>query len=181
VRLIESVNLRVEEAALTGESVPVEKRATLVLEKEIPLGDRKNTAFSGTVVSYGRGAGVVVATGLHTQIGLIAQMLSAVEEEETPLQKRLDELGRTLSVAALIVVAIVFGVGLWQGQDLLEIFILSVSLAIAAVPEGLPAVVTITLALGMREMVKRHASSAVSRRWKPSARRPSSAPIKPAR
>jgi Ca2+-transporting ATPase len=157
VRLIESVNLRVEEAALTGESVPVEKRATLVLEKEIPLGDRKNTAFSGTVVSYGRGAGVVVATGLHTQIGLIAQMLSAVEEEETPLQKRLDELGRTLSVAALIVVAIVFGVGLWQGQDLLEIFILSVSLAIAAVPEGLPAVVTITLALGMREMVKRHA------------------------
>lgn len=157
VRLIESVNLRIEEAALTGESLPVEKRATLVLEREIPLGDRKNTAFSGTVVSYGRGSGVVVSTGLHTQIGLIAQMLSAVEEEETPLQKRLDELGRTLSIAALIVVAIVFGVGLLQGQELLEMFILAVSLAIAAVPEGLPAVVTITLALGMREMVKRHA------------------------
>jgi Ca2+-transporting ATPase len=157
VRLLESVNLRVEEAALTGESVPVEKRAALVLEQEIPLGDRKNTAFSGTVVSYGRGMGVVVATGVHTQIGLIAQMLSAVEEEETPLQKRLDELGRTLSIAALIVVGIVFGVGLLQGQNLLEMFILAVSLAIAAVPEGLPAVVTITLALGMREMVKRHA------------------------
>jgi len=176
VRLIESVNLRVEEAALTGESVPVEKRAALVLEQEIPLGDRKNTAFMGTVVSYGRGTGVVVATGHNTQIGLIAQMLSAVEEEETPLQKRLDELGRTLSIAALVVVAIVFVTALVNQTDIAalfsagplaylrafsmeitEVFIIAVSLAIAAVPEGLPAVVTITLALGMREMVKRHA------------------------
>jgi Ca2+-transporting ATPase len=157
VRLVESVNLRVEEAALTGESVPVDKRAGLVLEKEVPLGDRKNTAFMGTLVSYGRGTGVVTATGHHTQIGLIADMLAAVEEEETPLQKRLDELGRSLSIAALIVVAIVFGVGVLRGRDLLEEFIIAVSLAIAAVPEGLPAVVTITLALGMREMVKRHA------------------------
>jgi Ca2+-transporting ATPase len=157
VRLVETVNLRVEEAALTGESVPSEKKAALMLEPESPLGDRKNMAFMGTVVSYGRGSGVVVGTGLTTQIGLIAQMLSAVEEEETPLQKRLEELGRTLSIAALIVVAIVFAVGLWQGQDLLEGFIIAISLAIAAVPEGLPAVVTITLALGMREMVKRHA------------------------
>jgi len=157
VRLVESVNLRVEEAALTGESVPVEKRAGLTLEKDVPLGDRKNTAFMGTLVSYGRGTGVVTATGHHTQIGLIADMLAAVEEEETPLQKRLDELGRSLSIAALIVVAIVFGVGVLRGRDLLEEFIIAVSLAIAAVPEGLPAVVTITLALGMREMVKRHA------------------------
>jgi Ca2+-transporting ATPase len=175
VRLTESVNLRVEEAALTGESVPVEKRATLVLEREIPLGDRKNTAFMGTVVAYGRGTGVVTATGQNTQIGLIAQMLAAVETEETPLQKRLDELGRTLSLAALIVVTIVFIVALINqtnlgalfsqpseyfaefGKDLTEIFIVAISLAIAAVPEGLPAVVTITLALGMREMVKRHA------------------------
>lgn len=176
VRLIESVNLRVEEAPLTGESVPVEKRAALVLEREIPLGDRKNTAFSGTVVSYGRGMGIVVATGEHTQIGLIAQMLSAVEEEETPLQKRLDELGRTLSIGALIVVAVVFLVALFNqtdlsvlfgrgpvdyftefGHEVTEVFIVAISLAIAAVPEGLPAVVTITLALGMREMVKRHA------------------------
>ncbi len=176
VRLIESVNLRIEEAALTGESVPVEKRAALVLEREIPLGDRKNTAFMGTVVSYGRGLGVVVATALNTQIGLIAQMLSAVETEETPLQKRLDELGRGLSIAALVVVAIVFVTALFNQTDLslltsrgpldylgafsaqiTEVFIIAVSLAIAAVPEGLPAVVTITLALGMREMVKRHA------------------------
>ncbi len=178
VRLTESVNLRIEEATLTGESVPVEKRAALVLEREIPLGDRKNTAFMGTVVSYGRGTGVVVATALNTQIGLIAQMLSAVEEEETPLQKRLDELGRSLSIASLIVVAVVFVVALFNQTDLTrlwapdggllaylqgdqahitEIFIIAVSLAIAAVPEGLPAVVTITLALGMREMVKRHA------------------------
>jgi len=176
VRLVESVNLRVEEAALTGESVPVEKRAALVLESEIPLGDRKNTAFMGTVVAYGRGMGVVVATGHNTQIGLIAQMLSAVEEEETPLQKRLDELGRTLSIGALIVVAIVFLAAVFNqtevghlfsagpaeylaefGKEITEVFIVAISLAIAAVPEGLPAVVTITLALGMREMVKRHA------------------------
>jgi Ca2+-transporting ATPase len=111
----------------------------------------------GTVISYGRGTGVVVATGQNTQIGLIAQMLSAVEEEETPLQKRLDELGRSLSIAALVIVAIVFATGILRGADLLEEFIIAVSLAIAAVPEGLPAVVTITLALGMREMVKRHA------------------------
>ncbi|MBI3243971.1 MAG: cation-translocating P-type ATPase [Chloroflexi bacterium] len=175
VRLVESVNLRVEEAALTGESVPVEKRATLTLEREIPLGDRKNTAFMGTIVSYGRGTGVVVATGLNTQIGLIAQMLSAVEEEETPLQLRLDELGKQLSIGSLIIVAIVFIVALVNQTELgqlfqaplayfdafkeriTEVFIIAVSLAIAAVPEGLPAVVTITLALGMREMVKRHA------------------------
>ena len=157
LRLVESVNLRIEEAALTGESVPVEKRAALVLEREIPLGDRRNSAFMGTLVSYGRGTGVVVATGHTTQIGLIADMLSAVEEEETPLQKWLDGLSRTLSIAALAIVAIVFGVGLLQGEALLEMFILAVSLAIAAVPEGLPAVVTISLALGMREMVKRHA------------------------
>jgi Ca2+-transporting ATPase len=178
VRLMESMNLRVEEAALTGESVPVEKRATLVLEREIPLGDRKNTAFSGTIVANGRGSGVVVATGANTQIGLIAQMLSSVELEETPLQKRLDELGRTLSYASLGVVALVFFVALFNSTDLSvltaadgglraylsrfsaeisEVFIIAVSLAVAAVPEGLPAVVTITLALGMREMVKRHA------------------------
>ncbi|HKZ69007.1 MAG TPA: cation-translocating P-type ATPase, partial [Anaerolineales bacterium] len=175
VRLVESVNLRIEEAALTGESLPVEKRAGQVLDREIPLGDRKNTAFMGTLVSYGRGLGVVVATGLHTQIGLIAQMLSAVEEEETPLQIRLDELGKQLSIAALIIVGIVFVTALINQTDpgqlfsqplvyfdnfkeqITEVFIIAVSLAIAAVPEGLPAVVTITLALGMREMVKRHA------------------------
>ena len=176
VRLVESVNLRIEEAALTGESVPVEKRAGLTLEGEVPLGDRKNTAFMGTVVSYGRGTGIVIATGHTTQIGLIAEMLSAVEEEETPLQQRLEGLGKTLSITALVLVALVFVVALINatnisdlfsagplaylqkyGKEITEVFIVAVSLAVAAVPEGLPAVVTITLALGMQEMIKRHA------------------------
>jgi len=157
LRLVESVNLRIEEAALTGESVPAEKRAALTIDRDAPLGDRANTAFSGTLVANGRGTGVVIATGTSTQIGLIAQMLAAVEVEDTPLQKRLDGLGRQLSIGALVVVAAVFTIGVLRGADLLEEFIIAVSLAIAAVPEGLPAVVTITLALGMREMVNRHA------------------------
>ena len=175
LRLLEAVNLRVEEASLTGESLPVQKNAARVLEKNVPLGDRKNTAFMGTLVSYGRGRGVVTSTGMHTQLGLIATMLQNVEEEVTPLQRRLDQLGKSLSVAALFLVAIVFIVALINytdinllftnpvtyfseyAADITEVFIIAISLAIAAVPEGLPAVVTISLALGMREMVKRHA------------------------
>ncbi len=157
LRLLEAVNLRLEEAALTGESVPVQKDADLRLEADVPLGDRKNTAFMGTLVNSGRGHGVVVSTGMHTQIGLIAAMLQSVEEEVTPLQKRLDGLGKVLGVAAMAVCALVFVIGLLRGHAPLEMFMLAVGLAIAAVPEGLPAVVTISLALGMREMVKRHA------------------------
>ncbi|MGW8249615.1 MAG: cation-translocating P-type ATPase, partial [Anaerolineales bacterium] len=157
VRLLEAVNLRVEEAALTGESVPVQKDASAVLESDIPLGDRKNTAFMGTIVNYGRGRGLVVATGMYTQIGIIAEMLQSVQVEPTPLQRRLDSLGKTLGWAALAVCALVFFVGLLQGSAPLDMFIIAVSLAIAAVPEGLPAIVTISLALGMREMIKRHA------------------------
>ncbi len=157
MRLIESVNLRVDEAALTGESVPVQKNATLIANADSSLGDRKNTAFMGTVVSYGRGKGVIVSTGMHTQLGLIASMLQAVEEEETPLQKRLDQLGKTLGIACLAVCAIVFVTGMIEGGDPLTLFMIAVSLAIAAVPEGLPAIVTISLALGMREMINRHA------------------------
>jgi Ca2+-transporting ATPase len=174
-RLLEAVNLRVEEASLTGESLPVQKSAASVLDKNVPLGDRKNTAFMGTLVSYGRGHGVVVSTGMHTQLGLIAEMLQQVEEEETPLQRRLDQLGKTLSIGSLTLVAIVFIVALINyteisklftvpltylseyAKEITEVFIIAVSLAIAAVPEGLPAVVTISLALGMREMVRRHA------------------------
>jgi len=157
VRLLEAVNLRVEEAALTGESVAVQKDANIQLKADIPIGDRKNTAFMGTTVAYGRGRGVVVSTGMRTQIGLIAQMLQSVEREPTPLQRKLGQLGRTLGWGALAVCAIVFLVGWIRGNDPLEMFMLAVSLAIAAVPEGLPAVVTITLAIGMREMIRRHA------------------------
>ena len=175
IRLLEAVNLRVEEASLTGESLAVQKNAASVLDENVPLGDRKNTAFMGTVVAYGRGRGVVTSTGMHTQLGLIASMLQNVEAEETPLQRRLDQLGKSLSVAALFLVAIVFIVALVNYTDInqlfgdpitylteyiteiTDVFIIAISLAIAAVPEGLPAVVTISLALGMREMIKRHA------------------------
>jgi len=175
LRLLEAINLRVEEASLTGESLPVQKNAATVLDKNIPLGDRKNTAFMGTLVSYGRGHGVVTSTGMHTQLGLIATMLQSVETEVTPLQRRLDQLGRSLSIGALILVTVVFFVALinyteigdllrspWQylkdnAAVVTEVFIIAISLAIAAVPEGLPAVVTISLALGMREMIRRHA------------------------
>ena len=175
IRLLEAVNLRVEEASLTGESLPVQKNAATVLDKNVPLGDRKNTAFMGTVVSYGRGRGVVVSTGMFNQLGLIATMLQNVEAEETPLQKRLDQLGKSLSIGSLILVAVVFIVALINyteinqlftgtlaymkeyAAEITEVFIIAISLAIAAVPEGLPAVVTISLALGMREMIRRHA------------------------
>lgn len=157
VRLLEAINLRIEEAALTGESVPVQKNASLVLDNKASLGDRKNTAFMGTTVSYGRGRGVVVSTGMTTQLGMIATMLKSVDDEQTPLQRRLDQLGKTLGWAALVVCALVFGIGILRGGDLLEMFMVAVSLAIAAVPEGLPAIVTISLALGMREMINRHA------------------------
>ncbi|MGD9093451.1 MAG: HAD-IC family P-type ATPase, partial [Anaerolineales bacterium] len=157
VRLLQAFNLRVEEAALTGESVPVRKDATIRLQEDLPLGDRKNTAFMGTLVNYGRGRGVVVATGMMTQIGMIAEMLQSVKQEPTPLQRRLDHLGKVLGWAALAVCALVFLVGWLQGYAPLDMFIIAVSLAIAAVPEGLPAIVTISLALGMREMIKRNA------------------------
>ncbi len=178
IRLLEAANLRIEEAALTGESVPVQKDANIRLEADIPLGDRKNTTFMGTLVSYGRGRGVVVSTGMHTQIGLIAEMLQAVENEPTPLQRRLDQLGKLLGLATLIICGVVFAVSIWRftdlsiitasnggllvylkaaKQEIIDMFMLAVGLAIAAVPEGLPAVVTISLAIGMREMIQRHA------------------------
>jgi Ca2+-transporting ATPase len=157
LRLIETANLRVEEAALTGESVAVDKDALAVLDSDVHVGDRLNMAFMGTLVAYGRGRGLVVRTGMRTEIGTIATMLQAVEEEDTPLQRRLDQLGKVLGWAALAVCGLVFVVGFARGFDPLEMFLVAVSLAVAAVPEGLPAVVTITLALGMREMIQRNA------------------------
>lgn len=157
LRLVETVNLRIEEAALTGESVAVEKDARVPLTQDVALGDRKNTAFSGTLVAYGRGKGIVVSTGMRTQIGMIAAMLQSVHAEPTPLQRRLDQLGKFLGWAALGICGAVFALGWIRGSDPLEMFLVAVSLAVAAVPEGLAAVVTITLALGMREMIQRHA------------------------
>lgn len=175
IRLVETVNLKIEEASLTGESVPVNKDARVVLDREIPLGDRKNSAFMGTVVSYGRGTGLVTSTGMHTQIGLIAEMLQSFEDEDTPLQQKLDDLGKMLGVVSLIICGIIFLYGILRdtqpllifkegfsayfqahNHHIVELFMTAVSLAIAAVPEGLPAVVTICLALGMQRMVRRH-------------------------
>jgi Ca2+-transporting ATPase len=157
VRLVEAVNLKVDEAALTGESVPVQKDAEVLLDRELPIGDRRNSAFMGTMVTYGRGKAIVVATGMHTQFGLIAEMIQSYEEEATPLQRKLDQLGHWLGIACLVICGIVGLVGVLRGLPLLEMFMTAVSLAIAAVPEGLPAVVTICLALGMQEMIRRHA------------------------
>ena len=157
VRLVESVNLRAEEASLTGESVAVGKDARDVLPAETVLGDRRNLAFMSTVITYGRGRGLVVATGMQTEIGQIAEMLQSYEEEPTPLQVKLNQLGRTLGIATLVICGIVGLVGILRGLPLLDMFMVAVSLAIAAVPEGLPAVVTISLALGMQEMIRRHA------------------------
>ena len=171
IRLLEAVNLSIEEASLTGESVPAKKTAESRLEADIPIGDRDNSAFMGTTVTYGRGKGVVTGTGMRTQLGLIATMLQAVEDEETPLQKRLDQLGKTLGIAAIIICVLVFLVSVAEllflhkvtfgdkqfWHEMIQLFMVAVSLAIAAVPEGLPAVVTISLAGGMREMVNRHA------------------------
>ena len=157
MRLLETANLRIEEASLTGESEAVEKDANIVLRQDVPLGDRRNTAFSGTLVAYGRGRGITVSTGMNTQIGMIAAMLQSVKEEETPLQRRLDQLGKTLGLAALAISGLVFIAGWIQNFEPSEMFLVAVSLAVAAVPEGLPAVVTITLAIGMREMINRHA------------------------
>ena len=158
-RLIEAINLRIEEAALTGESLPVDKQtAALAGETAIALGDRSNMAYMGTEVTYGRGELLVTATGLRTEIGNIATMLLQVEAGITPLQRRLNQLGRILATAALIVVAIVFFVGFFvQGIPAEQMFLIAISLAVAAVPEGLPAMVTIGLSLGANRMVKRNA------------------------
>lgn len=157
LRLIDSVNLRVDEAPFTGESVPVSKDARAELPSDAPLPQRETMAYRGTIVTYGRGQGIVVATGMETEIGRIAELMQSEQPPPTPLQVKLDELGRTLSLAALALCGLVFLAGVVRGYDWLDMVLISVSLAIAAVPEGLPAIVTVSLALGMREMVRRHA------------------------
>ncbi|NLY85432.1 MAG: calcium-transporting P-type ATPase, PMR1-type [Tissierellia bacterium] len=157
LRLLESSNLKVEEASLTGESVPVEKDSEALYQEDISLGDRKNMLYMSTSITYGRGKGVVVETGHNTEIGKIATMIQTYEDETTPLQKQLNRLGKFLGITTIIICIVVFLIGLLQGRELLEMFMVSISLAVAAIPEGLPAIVTIVLALGMNKMVKRHA------------------------
>jgi Ca2+-transporting ATPase len=156
-RLLESVNLRVDEAALTGESEPVEKRTGALSKPDLPVGDRLNMVYMGTVVTYGRGVAVITDTGMNTELGRIAEMIQTVEREPTPLQRRLEQLGKGLAVAALVIVAVVFLLGLLRGEDWQLMLLTSISMAVAAVPEGLPAVVTIALALGAQRMLKRQA------------------------
>ena len=157
LRLVEAVNLRIDESALTGESVPAEKQTDPVADERAALGDRTNMAFKGTHLTYGRARGIVIATGVSTELGRIAQILTGQEEEQTPLQKRLAELGKVLAFAALALVSLVFLAGILRGERMLEMFLTSVSLAVAVVPEGLPAVVTIVLAIGVQRMSRRKA------------------------
>jgi Ca2+-transporting ATPase len=157
LRLIESMNLKVDESTLTGESVSVEKRYETIVEKGSGIGDRINCCFSGTIVTYGRGRAVAVKTGMETEIGKIAKILSSSEDERTPLQKRLDSLGKTLGIMCLAICGLMFVAGLLRGYEWLAMFMNAVSLAVAAIPEGLTVVVTVVLARGMQKMVKRHA------------------------
>lgn len=156
-RLVESVNLQVEEAALTGESVPVEKHADPLSTADLPVGDRRNMVYAGTAVTYGRGRALIVATAMQTEFGKIAQLLQTVETGKTPLQQNLDRVGTVLARVAFVVVAIIVALGLLRGQPFIEMLIFGIALAVAVVPEALPAVVTISLAIGVQKMVKRHA------------------------
>ncbi|MBK7597675.1 MAG: cation-translocating P-type ATPase [Acidobacteria bacterium] len=156
-RLIEVVNLQTLEAALTGESVAVEKQLASLTDPELPLGDRSNMVYAGTTATYGRGRALVVSTGMQTEFGRIAELLQTVESGKTPLQENLDRLGNALARAAFLVVAIIVVLGLLEGQPFVEMLVFGVALAVAVVPEALPAVVTISLALGVQRMVKRHA------------------------
>ncbi|MGD9568798.1 MAG: cation-translocating P-type ATPase [Sedimentibacter sp.] len=157
IRLIESSNLKVEEASLTGESVPVEKDAKAQIVGSVGIGDRHNMGFSSTIVTYGRGRGVVIGTGHNTEIGNIATKIQSYADEETPLQAKLNQLGKVLGTLTIIICIIVFLVGLLQGRQVLNMLLTSISLAVAAIPEGLPAIVTIVLAIGMNRMAGKNA------------------------
>ena len=156
MRLSEAVNLKIQEASLTGESVPEEKR-TEVIEGEVLLGDRENMAYSSTIVTYGRGKGIVVETGMTTEVGKIAGMIQAVPDTKTPMQVKIDQLGKFLGIAALSICALIFIIGVIEGREVMGMFMTAVSLAAAAIPEGLPAVSTIVLAVGVQRLAKKQA------------------------
>ena len=157
LRIIEAVNLKAQESSLTGESVPVEKETVAIKETEIGVGDRLNMLFSSSLITYGRGKAIVVETGMNTEVGKIAGMLNETEKQETPLQKRLNGLGKTLGISALTICAFIFIIGLLQGKGVINMFMTAVSLAVAVIPEGLVAVSTIVLAIGVQKMVKKNA------------------------
>ncbi|HAK44704.1 MAG TPA: ATPase, partial [Spirochaeta sp.] len=166
IRLFETVNLKVDESALTGESVPVEKDCDVELTEQTPIGDRLNMGYMSTIVTYGRGIGVVTETGMDTEIGNIASLLNDVEDEMTPLQKKIGKLGKLLGLISVVVVAVIFLIGIIRigfsnltdsPDEILELFMISVSLAVAAIPEGLPTVISVVLALGMRKMADKNA------------------------
>lgn len=157
MRLIESNNLRIQEAALTGESEPVEKHTRALDNANIPLGDRLNMAYLGTLVTYGRGMGVVTTTGMQTELGKIATLIQSVESEMTPLQRQLDHVGKVLAGLGVLVAGLIMVIGLLSGESIRDMFLTAVSVAVAVVPEGLPAVVTLTLALGAQRMLNRKA------------------------
>ncbi|NJO39169.1 MAG: cation-translocating P-type ATPase [Cyanobacteria bacterium CRU_2_1] len=156
-RLLESSNLRVQESAFTGESESVEKSTAPIQGNDLHLSDRRNIVYMGTVVTYGRAKAVVTETGMNTELGKIAHSMQSVEQEQTPLQRRLNQLGQRLAMVAIALVAVIFAIGLVRGEAVGEMFLTAVSLAVAIIPEGLPAVVTIALAMGSRRMLKRHA------------------------
>ena len=156
-RLIESASLKSEESALTGESVPSEKDASLQIEEKAPLGDRANMIYSGCSVAYGRGRAIVTATGMQTEMGHIAGLLEGESDTQTPLQQKLAQLGKYLGFLAIAVCAVIFVIGLIDGMAVMEIFMTAVSLAVSAIPEGLPAIVTIVLSIGVQRMVKQNA------------------------
>lgn len=155
--LVESASLQIEESALTGESLPVDKQTEIPEGEDLPLGDRLNNVFTSSLVTNGRGKVIVTATGMNTEIGNIAGMLQNQEEMRTPLQEKLDQLGKMLGIGALAICAIIFAIGYFQGREVLEMFLIAVSLAVAAIPEGLPAIVTIVLSIGVQRMIKKNA------------------------
>ena len=157
LRIIEAANLKSQESSLTGESVPVEKETEVIDGEDVGIGDRKNMLFSSSLITYGRGKAIVVETGMNTEVGKIAGMLNETEKQETPLQRRLNGLGKTLGIAALTICAVIFVIGLLQGKGVINMFMTAVSLAVAVIPEGLAAVSTIVLAIGVQKMVKKNA------------------------